>query len=312
MPIEVPVEISIILVSWNVCEYLTQILNSLYETLKNLRFEVFVVDNNSDDETQCMIRKKYPEVYLIINKKNLGFAKANNQAIKLSKGKYIVLLNPDTLVLPGAINSMFDFMEKHREFGAIGPKILCEDKHTISSCAARKFPNIKSILYHTTGMGKRLKSQENYTSSMETDSLSGACMMVRRKAIDDAGLLDENFFMYAEDIDWCYRIKKSGWKIFYLAASSIVHFGERSAIKKFSAADNMMENYKAYFKYFRKHYGLVYALSYRLSLALTLMTFNIIWLARFIISKTENRIKFRGIIIRNMKFLGWSISNWES
>jgi hypothetical protein len=308
------VHLSIIIVSWNVKDYLKPCLDSIFGTVNNIEFEVFVVDNNSYDGTVDFIKECFPQVRLIANKDNLGFARANNQAIAKSKGRYILLLNPDTIVLPGSINRMIAFLDTNRNFGAVGPKILADDRVTVSVCAARRFPSIKTIFFTVTTLNRIAKCFSSsamewwdHKDSREVDSLSGSCMMVRKKVINKIGLLDESFFMYAEDIDWCYRIKKGGWKISYLCDAVIIHYGEKSAVKKFSETENMAENFKAYFKYFRKHYGLIYALFYRLMIGLIMICWNFVWIIR-LFNRIKSKEEIKGIIARNNKFIRWSIN----
>jgi hypothetical protein len=270
------------------------------------KYEIFVVDNNSNDGTAEFVKKEFPQINLIANKDNPGFAKANNQAIAKARGKYVLLLNPDTIVLPDSIDKMLKFMDANGGVGAIGPKIFAEDMCTVSSCAARKFPSILLVFLGLAKLNFLLKHQD-INRGGDTDSLSGACMMVRKEAIDAVGMLDEDFFMYAEDIDWCYRIKRSGRTVFYLPEAAIVHYGERSAVKKFSEIENMTENFQAYYKYFNKHYGKLYALCFRLMLGFTMAGWNLFWTIRFV-GSIKGKKNIRQIIARNNKFIEWSIN----
>ena len=306
-------KVSIIIVSWNVKDYLKTCLESIQATLNRNNFEIFVVDNDSKDETVKFVKENFPQINLISNRNNVGFAKANNQAITKSHGEYVLLLNPDTVVLTDAIKRMYDFMESNAEYGAVGPKIFTDDRASVSFCAARKFPSIRTIFFSLTTLNRLSKCFSSsamewwdHKDSREVDSLSGACMMVRKKAIDEIGLFDENFFMYAEDIDWCYRIKKGGWKIFYLIEAAIIHYGERSAVKKFTETENMVENFKAYFKYFKKHYGFVYAFCYRLMLGFVMTGWNVFWAIK-LLSSVESKEKIRQILARNNKFIKWAL-----
>lgn len=261
-------DLSIVIVSWNVRDYLKACIESIYKHTKGINFEVIVVDNASSDGSVNMVRKFFPEVEIITNKYNAGFSKANNQAIKVSKGKYIATVNPDTLLIEDIFNPMISFLEMHNDIGIIGPKILNADRESIQYVCARKFPNPYFDLIDNLKLDRvfpRLFSgiyiaNWDHKTSRYIELLSGACMMIRRKAIDDIGLFDENQFMYADDIDFCKRMIKFGWKIYYYADVSLIHYGGESS-KKIKAFTNikMLES-KNY--YYLKHHGKIYSLTF--------------------------------------------------
>jgi len=263
-------DLSIIIVSWNVRDLLLDCLNSVYAETKGVSFEVFVVDNASSDGSAEMVEQEFPQVKLIRNQENLGFAKANNQAIRQSKGRYVLLLNPDTVVVNDALANMIPFMEAHQDVGAVGPRLLNPDG-TVQLWCGGSFPTPLTEFFRLAKLsylfpksrifGRRLMSFWDRNDTREVDLLSGACMMVRREAINQVGLMDEDFFMYADDVEWCYRIKKAGWKIYLYSDAEIIHLVGQSMLQ---SADKMaVEAYKSMYLFFKKHYALVSALFFR-------------------------------------------------
>lgn len=235
-----PIQLSVIIVNYNVKYFLEQALRSVRKASEGLNVEVFVVDNNSVDDSVDMVRKTFPEVRLIANTENIGFSKANNQAIRKANGKYILLLNPDTVVEEDTFEKCFAFMESHPNAGGLGVKMidgsgkfLPESKRGfptpfVAFCKtfglARIFP--KSKLFNRYHLGF-LNENENHP----VDVLSGAFMWIPKSVLDETGLLDEQFFMYGEDIDLSYRIKKAGYQNHYLAETTIIHYKGESTKK---------------------------------------------------------------------------------
>ena len=256
-------DLSIIIVSYNVRSFLRQALQTLLDASKGLETEIFVVDNNSIDGSKQMVRREFPEVKLICNPDNAGFARANNQALSRCKGRYILLINPDTIVRPDTLQKMVDFLDEHPEAGAAGCKILNPDGSLQLSCH-RGFPTPRAALLKLTGLSTLFPHNPRFASYNlsyldpdqvhEVDVLSGSFMMVRREAVEQVGPLDERFFLYGEDIDWCYRIKKAGWKLFYAPVTEIVHFKGESA-KRAPRLKSTIAFYKAMHIFVRKHFG---------------------------------------------------------
>lgn len=241
-------EVSIIIVSWNSREYLIGCLMSLYE--EDLPWaEIIVVDNGSSDGSPEAVEELFPEVTLIRSDENLGFAKANNVGIMASSGKYVCLMNSDVVVLGGCLEALKGRMDSDTSAGLVSPKVLNPDMTLQPTC--RRFPSIKGALLSAIGLDSR--NYMPHDGLQEAEAVSGCFMLVRRDAIDQAGLLDERFFFYAEDKDWCRRIKNSGWKIIYLPEAKAVHYGGSSS----SAAPVKfyIELHKANLKYWRKHHG---------------------------------------------------------
>lgn len=237
-------DLSIVIVSFNTKEILADCLKSVKIAIKNLEAEVYVVDNNSSDATAEMVSANFPWVKLIANKENLGFAKANNQALKKSKGKYILVLNPDTTVPADALTKMIDFMEKHQDVGVSTCKIELAIGG-LDKDARRHFPTPWRAFTHFSGLSKIFKGSKlfdqyyvGYKSpdeQQELDACVGAFMMVRKSAMDKVGLFDEDFFFYGEDLDWCWRFREKGYKIIYTPIAKIMHYkGASSGMKKSS------------------------------------------------------------------------------
>jgi len=250
------IDLSIIIVNWNTKDLLIQCLKSLEQTLQRLKMEVFVVDNGSVDGSVKSVREKFPGAIVIQNPINLGFAKANNQALILSKGKYILLLNPDTQEKEGAIETLRAFMDNHPEAGAAGAQLLNSDGSKQNSIA--NFPSLatellnKSLLrwlFPKTFPGK----ERNISEPIEVDSIIGACMMVRREAMEQVGLLDEDYFLFLEETDWCYRMKKAGWKVYHVPQAEVYHFQGKSAEKDKKRAK--VEYYRSRYQFFKKNRG---------------------------------------------------------
>lgn len=255
-------KLSIIIINYNTKALLKQTLQSVYNHPPQADFEVFVVDNHSTDSSVEMVKQNFPQVKLIENQENEGFSRANNRAIRISKGEYILLLNSDTVVLPNTFDIMLDFMDKHPQVGAAGCKVLLPDGKLDLACR-RSFPTPLNALFQALGLSKlfpksRLFAQYNLTyldedQTYPVDCLVGAFMLVRRKTIEQVGLLDETFFMYGEDIDWCYRIKKAGWEIYYYPEARIIHYkGASSKKKKYRM---IYEFHRAMVIFYQKHYA---------------------------------------------------------
>jgi hypothetical protein len=246
----------VIIVNWNTKDLVCQCIDSLAQTLKKTDTEVFVVDNGSTDGSLGVVREKFPGVRLIENPVNLGFAKANNQAISLSSREYLLLLNPDTQVKDEAIERMLSFMDAHPEAGVVGAQLLNVDASKQNSIA--NFPSLATELLNKSFLrwlfpDKFPGKETDYPGPVEVDSVIGACMMARRKALEQVGLLDEEYFLFLEETDCCYRMKKAGWKIYHIPQAKILHFQGKSAEAEKGKA--RIEYYRSRYHYFRKNRG---------------------------------------------------------
>ena len=254
--------LSVILVSYNTREHLRRCLESLVETVEVRPLEIFVVDNASGDGSPEMVRERFPGVRLIANRKNLGFARANNQGIRASTGRAVLLLNTDTVVRPTAIETMLDFLDETPETAVVGAKLLNEDLSI--QAGSKAFPTPLTTLFGKQSLLTRWFPDnpltrryliclfEDHSHPFEVDSASGAAFMIRREVIEDVGLLDEGYFMYWEDVDWCYRIKRRGWKVYYHPHAPILHLDGKSSDRRDPGLT--IAYHKGVFRLFRKHY----------------------------------------------------------
>ncbi|MDW2876426.1 MULTISPECIES: glycosyltransferase family 2 protein [Bacillaceae] len=234
-------DVSIIIVNYNTKELTVDCIRSIYAAENKYSFEIYLVDNNSSDGSVEAVREKFPEVKVISNKLNAGFSKANNQAIRLASGRYTLLLNSDTIVKNRSIDTMISYMDSHQDVGASGCKVTLPDGKLDKACH-RGFPTPSASMYYFLGLDERFPNNPRFNGYHlnhldfdqihEIDCLVGAFMIVRREAIKEVGMLDEEYFMYGEDIDWCFRIKNAGWKITYNPEAEIIHYKGASSRKK--------------------------------------------------------------------------------
>lgn len=233
-------KLSIVIVNYNVRHFLEKCLESVYQSETNFDFEVYVVDNHSVDGSVEMVARQFQKAHLLANKENLGFAKANNQAIRQSSGEYALLLNPDTIVKEDTFQKVVDFMDTHADAGALGVKMMDGKGHFLPE-SKRGFPSPKVAFWKMSGLSSVFKNSKTFNyyhqghldknKTHEVDVLSGAFMLLRATALEQTGLLDEDYFMYGEDIDLSYRIKQAGYKNYYFADTDIIHFKGESTKK---------------------------------------------------------------------------------
>ena len=242
-PAQRPVDVSVVIVNYNVREFLVQAVRSVQQASGTLETETWVVDNNSVDDSVAVLETDFPEVRLIANRKNVGFGTANNQAIQQANGRFILILNPDTIVQEDTLERMVAFMEKHPACGALGCQILNPDG-SFAPESRRAFPTPEIAFWRMTGLGRLFPRSRRFggynmtylpeDEAAEVDALSGSCMFVRREALlgeRGAGMFDEDFFMYGEDLDLCFRIQRAGWSIWYTPDTRIIHYKGESTKK---------------------------------------------------------------------------------
>ena len=233
-----------------------------------------MVDNSSTDDSPRMVRDKFPQVHLVENRENVGFARANNQAMQRCTGKYILLLNPDTLIASGALQALVDFLDKHPEAGAAGTRILNPDGSLQVSSHPR--PTLSRELWRLFYLDRLSPYAEYPVNKWETnqpqdvDVLMGACLLLRKEVLDQVGFLDEDYFMYSEEVDLCYRIQRAGWRLFWVPRAEVVHFGGQST--KQVPTEMFLNLYHGKIKYFRKHYGGSSAQIYKLILRIAALS----------------------------------------
>ncbi len=255
-------KISVIIVNYNVEFFLEQCLNSVKKALEKVSGEIYVVDNNSIDGSVEMVQAKFPDVHLIANKDNRGFSKANNQAIELSKGEYVLLLNPDTVVEEDTFSKVIDFMDQHPNAGSLGVRMI-DGRGVFLPESKRGLPTPTVAFYKIFGLSKLFPKSKRFgqyhlghLSEFETneiDILSGAFMLMRKEALNKVGLLDEAFFMYGEDIDLSYRIQKGGYKNYYFPETRIIHYKGESTKK--SSVNYVFVFYRAMVIFAQKHFS---------------------------------------------------------
>jgi GT2 family glycosyltransferase len=259
-------DISIIIVNWNVKDLLRDALKSIYANTKCITFEVIVVDNDSKDNSVEMIRSEFPEVLLTENKYNAGFTKANNQGMAVASGKNIMFLNPDTELVGNSIKIMNDFMAREKDCGALGCKLLNTDGSLQRSC--KTFPTLETFVFNALFLdsffpkskifGKHFMTWWNFDEVKEVDQPMGSALMVKREVIDKVGMFDQNIFIWFDEVDLCYRIKKSGWKIYFTPEAQIKHHLSKS-FKQWKSPKQIINGALLWRKsrnyFFKKHYG---------------------------------------------------------
>jgi len=235
--------VSVVIVGYNSRDDIAKCLSSIYEPAPKTQFETIVVDNSSSDGTGDLVRREFPDVRLFENRTNVGFSRAVNQGIREARGRYVLILNPDVTVLPGSLDSLAAFMDDHSDAAIVGAKLLNEDGTVQDSC--RRFYTFWTLLLRRTFLGRVFRNSRalanylmldfDHEHSREVDWVIGACMMVRVAALSDIGLMDERFFLYFEDVDWCYRAWQRGWKVYYVAEAVMRHrYARESARVGFS------------------------------------------------------------------------------
>ncbi|WP_058301450.1 glycosyltransferase family 2 protein [Gorillibacterium timonense] len=260
------VDVSIIIVNYKTRQLTLDAIESVYRSDTAYRYEIILVDNASGDGLLDEVAERYPEVVRVANDENVGYARANNQGMEAAQGRYILLLNSDTIVNLDTMDVMLRFMDENTEVGASGCKIVLPDGRLDKACK-RGFPTPSASFYYAFGFSRLFPNKPRFNGyqlghldpdvSQPIDCLVGAFMLVRREAVEQVGGLDETFFMYGEDIDWCYRIKEAGWEIWYHPLVQITHYkGASSRRKPFKI---VYEFHRAMYLFHRKHYAAKYS-----------------------------------------------------
>jgi len=253
-------DLSIIIVSWNVCELLRACLQAIVRGRGTLNVEVVVVDSGSTDGSVAMVAEAFPWVQLVTCQDNVGFPMGNNLGIARASGRHILLLNPDTEVQAGALSAMVDYLESHVDVGVVGPQLLNADGSIQSS--RRRFPTLVTAFFESTwlqGIAPAAVLRRYYALDLPNDEaadvdwLMGACLMVRGQVVEEVGGLDEAYFMYSEELDWCRRIKAGGWRVVYLPAARVLHHVGKSSEQAVTARHVNFQ--RAKLRYFRKYHG---------------------------------------------------------
>ena len=254
------VDLSVVVLSWNVRDLLRQCLRSTLANNRPAATEIIVVDNASGDGSVEMVRAEFPDVRLIVNVTNRGYTGGNNDGIAAATGRYALVLNPDTQIVGDALVTLVQYADARPDVGVVGPQLLNPDGGVQSS--RRRFPTLLTGLFESTwlqSLAPRGVLRDYYVQdrpdgeTQEVDWVMGACLLVRREAIQQVGMLDEGFFMYSEELDWCCRIKHAGWKIVYLPTAQVIHHVGKSSEQVVAQRHIYFQTSKV--RYFRKHHG---------------------------------------------------------
>ncbi len=253
--------ISICIVTYKAGQLLKDCLDSIYQSPPAVPFEVIVVDNRSEDGTKELLQNEYPQVQYTELSSNEGYTRPMNIALKMARGCYLVQLNPDTLVLPGALDRLVGFMDEHPEAGICTPKVLNRDGTLQKQCrrsAARPW----DAFTYFSGLARRYPRSRRFAGYLmtyldeneinEVEAVSGSCMVIRRAVVDAIGYLDELFFAYQEDADFCFRARQAGWRIYYFPEAQIIHYGGQGG-SKVEVYRSIYQWHRSYYLYYRKH-----------------------------------------------------------
>jgi GT2 family glycosyltransferase len=292
------VDLSIVIVSWNVRELLARCLASIQAHRSSLTLEIIVIDNASTDGSPERVRAEFPDVVVMVNAENRGFATANNQAIAVATGRYVLLLNPDTLWVDDSLATLVAFLDAHPRVGAAGPKLLNADATTIQYWGGRRLPKPADTLieyskfdrvFPNSALSRRqLIADWDHQDSHEVECLSGACMVVRAETIREVGALDEGYPLYSEDTDWCHRIRRKGWGIHYLAEAKVIHIGQQSSLQ--NRGPSTVKAVTGVYRYYRKFYGPLTVLRVWAGIWVISVAKLVAWAILRITGRTERRV----------------------
>jgi GT2 family glycosyltransferase len=255
------VDLSICIPTRKAKTLLHECLRSICENTHNIQFEIIVVDNDSQDGTTEMLREEFPAVQVIVNDYNAGFSRPSNQALRASRGRYALLLNNDAVVLPGALDRLVEFADAHPDAGIVGPKVLNRDGTMQKQCRRSfatpwdlfcYFSGLSSLFPQSRLFARYLVTYEDENATHTVDAVSGSCMLIRRTMLDQIGLLDERFFAYQEDADFCFRAHAAGWQVYYYPGAQIVHYGGQGGSRA-EPYRSIIEWHKSYYAYYRKN-----------------------------------------------------------
>ena len=296
-------DLSVAIVNWNVRELLKQCLASIYQYTQGIEFEVFVVDNNSNDASQEMLRSSFPQVNLIANDRNRGFSAANNQALKRAKGKYALLLNPDTRLIDNSLKALVDFMDSHPQINSVAPQLIFPDGCLQRSC--RHFPSLFIDLLESTYLNElfpksyffnRYKMGDwDHSCLRPVDQPFGACLLFRREDLFRLNFMDESFFMYYDEVDLCYRLKKSGGSIYYLPQIKVIHVANQSSKQIPDACDEWKTRSRV--RFFIKHHGkAVLILLFFNLLVRAVLVYGILSITSFLFGRPRDKYYFQNAV----------------
>lgn len=253
------VDLSITIVNLNTRDMLRDCLKSIYAATHKISFDVYVVDKTSTDGSADMVRQEFPQAHLMVVPREVFYTVANNTGLRAGQGRYLLSLNPDTIILDGALDQMVDFCDQHPEIGILGPKLLNADGTLQRSCWLG-FPSLRSavidafylwrLLPRSTIVQASEVPEEKLQEPREVDHLLGAALILPRRVTDKVGLMDERLHLYLDETEWCYRIKQASWKVYYLPTAQIIHFGQQTTSKE--PTNNLPMNYRNFTKFYRE------------------------------------------------------------
>ena len=305
-------DISVIIVSWNAKEYLRECLNSLVQELRGYDSEILVVDNASSDGSDILIQESFPDCKLIQTGKNLGFAKANNIGIKESSGRYLFLINSDITLLDGCIRKILLFLEMNPAIGILGPQIINPDGYIQRSCM--EFPNLWNTLCNAIGayrfsksklFGGQMMTYWKHDTTRRVDIINGCFWAIRRESLKQVGLLDERFFIYGEDIDYCRRFNQAGWEVVFFPLAKAIHY--QGASSSNAPVKFYMEKEKANFQLWQKYHNSLSQFFYLIILLLHHGIRITINLSLFWSVKKRESVILK--LKRSMASMGWLLKN---
>ena len=253
-------DLSIVIVNWNTRDHLRRCLESVFANPPHARFETIVVDNASADGSADMVRDSFPTARLVANQENAGYARGNNQAISLSSGSLILLLNPDTEAKPGALESLPAFGKSHPDAAAVGCRLVHPDGRVQMSC--RSFPEPMPVLFEYLRLSRLFPKSRlfgayrmtylDYAQEAEVDQPMGSCLLLSRAALDDVGLFDDQFPIFFNEVDWCYRARQKGWKVYFTPSAEVIHHGAGSTRQV--RREMALESHRSLKRFYAKHY----------------------------------------------------------
>ncbi len=310
-------DLSIIIVNWNSTNFIAQCVASILSFVENLQFEIVVVDNASSDDSYLSLPGRFEKVRLICSPENIGFARANNLGFENSSGEYVLFLNPDTKVISPAINIMHSFLQSSPETGAVGCRLLNADLSVQTSCIQR-FPTVFNQLTDIEwlrlrypnlrfwGIHPLFAEKQNVTADVEV--ICGACIMIRREVFQEIGFFSSEYFMYGEDADLSYKIREAGWKLVYLGAGTIVHYGKQSSTRRKEDSFETVVMRESIFQLLRKTRGPFYSQIYRIAMLLMAVFRLILVGPLLVLSRRANSRESRRISFKKWwKILRWSV-----
>jgi GT2 family glycosyltransferase len=270
------IDISIIIINWRSADFLRKCLANIYTNSRGVSFEIIVIDNASFDGSEEMVRKEFPDVHFIQSAENLGFAKANNLGFGRSKGRNILFLNPDTEVSEGALGELLAALDSTPDAGIMGCKLLNSDLSVQTSCI-QSYPTLLNQIFDADCLRRIFPKSslwgtrplyEAQKGPAQVEVVSGACLLIRREALEKAGLFSVSYFMYAEDVDLCYKVKSCGWGVYYLADATVIHHGGQSSGKNTENNFATIMTRESLYNFMKVRRGKPYALAFRLTMGL--------------------------------------------